>query len=82
MSPVIPTEYAIAGMVLLPLLVGIFIWIIKDKQLQRLHEQLITEQNRHEADQRVTEDSRRGIVGDEDGDFVKDARLDRTVDLN
>ena len=35
----IPTEYAIAGMVLLPLLIGILIWIIKDKQLQQLNQQ-------------------------------------------
>lgn len=56
MNFIIPTEYAIAAMILLPLLIGIMIWIIKDKQLQKLHEQLITEQNRHEADQRVTEE--------------------------
>jgi len=56
MNFIIPTEYAIAGMILLPLFIGILIWIIKDKQLQNLHERLITEQNRHEADQRVTEE--------------------------
>ncbi|HEY5734804.1 MAG TPA: DNA recombination protein RmuC, partial [Gammaproteobacteria bacterium] len=56
MNFIIPTEYAVAAMILLPLLIGILIWIIKDKQLQKLHEQLITEQNRHEADQRVTEE--------------------------
>lgn len=52
----IPTEYAIAGMVLLPLFIGILVWIIKDRQLQQMARQLITEQNRHEADQRVTEE--------------------------
>jgi DNA recombination protein RmuC len=52
----IPTEYAITGMTLLPLLVGILVWIIKDRQLQALNQQLLREQSQHEADQRVTEE--------------------------
>ncbi|MCW8964305.1 MAG: DNA recombination protein RmuC [Gammaproteobacteria bacterium] len=55
-SFVIPTEYAIAGMTLLPLLVGVLVWIIKDKQLQALGQQLLREQGQHEADQRVTQE--------------------------
>lgn len=47
------TEYAIAGMILLPLLTGILIWIIKDRPLQALQKTLLHEQTEREADQRV-----------------------------
>ncbi len=49
----ITTEYAIAGMVLLPLLIGILVWLIKDKQVQELQRTLLHEQDEREADQRV-----------------------------
>jgi len=61
MNLVIPTEYAIAGMTLLPLLVGVLVWIIKDKQLQALDQQLLKEQSQHEADQRVTQEKRNAL---------------------
>ena len=56
MNFIIQTEYAIAAMVLLPLLTGLVVWIIKDKQRQQLILELDRETARHEADQRVTEE--------------------------
>ncbi len=44
----ITTEYAIAGMIFLPLLVGISVWMLKDRKLLR-------ERNGREADRRVHE---------------------------
>ena len=61
MNFIIPTEYAIAGMLLLPLLIGILVWIIKDKQLQLLQQRLLKAQSNHEADQRVAEEHVKGL---------------------
>lgn len=38
MSLIIPTEVAITGMILLPLVAGLIVWIIKEKQLSRLQQ--------------------------------------------
>ncbi|TNF93661.1 MAG: DNA recombination protein RmuC [Gammaproteobacteria bacterium] len=56
MNFVITTEYAVAGMILLPLLAGILVWIFKDKQIQQLLRELDTEAAEREADHRVMEE--------------------------
>ena len=39
MSPIFPFEYALAGMALLPLLVGLLVWVVKEKQINHLRRQ-------------------------------------------
>jgi DNA recombination protein RmuC len=56
MNFVISTEYAIAGMIMLPVLIGILVWIFKDKQVQQLQRELDSEYAEREADHRVMEE--------------------------
>lgn len=56
MTFVTSIEYAIIGMMMPPLLIGILIWMTKDKQIQTLNQQLMKERSLREIDQRVAEE--------------------------
>jgi len=61
MNEMIPTEYAIAGMILLPLLAGLVVWLIKQGQLNRLQQELTRLTAELAADKRIAEEQLRAF---------------------
>ena len=56
MNFIIPTEVAVVGLILLPLLTGLIVWIIKEKQINRLLQEKSQAQASLETEQRVSEE--------------------------
>lgn len=55
MSFIIPTEMAIAGMILLPIVAGLVVWLFKEKQIQQLKQEKARLMAELSAEKRIAE---------------------------